>query len=119
MASAGRSSTACCGAEATITSGRPLSRTIPSAARRDDPAAPVAEAVAIGRDRHRRADGQVIGNDDIGCPGEMHAQHSDQGRRLWKVVDHLVADANLHTKCPVLINCTDLESRTSPQRVAW
>jgi hypothetical protein len=32
--------------------------------RRNDTAAPVAEPVAIGRDRDRRAGGQVVGDDE-------------------------------------------------------
>ncbi len=67
----------------------------------DNPAAPIAEAVAIGRDRHRRAGGEVIGHDDVGGARKMRAQHHDQGRRLRKVVNHLEADTNLHAKHPI------------------
>jgi len=63
---------------------------------RDDPAAPVAEAVAIGRDWHGRADGQVVGHEDVGCPRKMRANQGDQGCRLRKVVNHLESDTNLH-----------------------
>ncbi len=76
------------------------------AGRRDDPAAPVAEAVAIGRDGHGRTGGEIIGHDDIGGAREMRAQHRDQRRRLRKVVDHLVADANFHANTLTPIVCS-------------
>ena len=65
---------------------------------RDDPAAPVAEAVAIGRDRHGGIGGQVIRHDDVGRPREMRAEHRDHRRCLRKVVDHLEADTNFHAR---------------------
>ena len=77
---------------------RPIGREAHAAGRRDEPAAPVAEAIPIGRDGHGGAGGQVIGHDDVGRPRKMCANHRDQGRRLRKVVNHLKADTNLHAQ---------------------
>src|SRR3984957_20985326 len=68
------------------------------AGRRDDAAAPVAEQVAIGRVRHGRTRGQMIGDDDVGGAREVRTQHHDHRRRLWKFVVHFESDANLHSK---------------------
>ena len=67
------------------------------ARRRNDTAAPIAEAVTIGRDRHARAGGEKVGDDDVGCAREMRAQHHDDRCRLREVVVHLVSDAQLHS----------------------
>src|SRR5450432_1543125 len=62
----------------------------------DDAAAPIAEDIAIGRDRHRRAGHEVIWHDDVGRPGEMGSEDHDHRRRLREVVDQFEADTNLH-----------------------
>jgi hypothetical protein len=57
---------------------RPIGRKAHAAGGRDDPAAPVAEAIATGRDWHGRADGQVVGHEDVGCSRKMRANQRDQ-----------------------------------------
>jgi len=60
-----------------------------------------AEAIAIGKDRHRGAvGGQVIGHDDVGGPAEMRAEHHDDRRRLRKIIDEFIADPDLHAGSP-------------------
>src|SRR6266700_1082279 len=66
--------------------------------RRHDAAAPVAEHVAIGRDRHRRVGGQVVGYDDVRGTGEVRSEHHDYRRRLREIVEHFESDTNLHSK---------------------
>ena len=65
---------------------------------RDHAAAPIAEHVAIGRDLDDRVGGEEIRHDDIGCAGEVRAQHHDHGCRLRKIVQHFESDAKLHSK---------------------
>src|ERR1700738_2202262 len=84
---------------------RPIGREAHAAGRRDDPAAPVAEAIAISRDRYGRADSEVIGHYDVGRPRKMRAEHRDQRRWLRKVINHFEADTNLHAKHLVSIAC--------------
>jgi hypothetical protein len=65
---------------------------------RDHAAAPIAEHVAIGCDLDGRVGGQEVRHDDIGCAGEVYAQHHDHGCRLRKIVEHFESDAKLHSK---------------------
>src|SRR5271165_3998908 len=67
------------------------------AGRSDDAAAPIAEDITVGENRHRRVGHQVIGDDDVGCPREMDPEDHDHRCRLWKVVDQLVADTDFHS----------------------
>jgi hypothetical protein len=63
---------------------------------RNDTAAPVSKAVAVGRDQHGRGGDEVIGSDDVGRSREVRADNRDQRRCVRKIVDHLEADADLH-----------------------
>src|SRR6059058_975667 len=69
------------------------------AGRRDNAAAPVAEAVAIRKYRHCGTDGEVIGNDDVGRTREMRAEHHDHRCRLRELVQHFESDTQFHSKC--------------------
>jgi hypothetical protein len=53
-----------------------------AAGRRDDPAAPVAEQVAVGGDRHRRVGDAVVGHQDVRHPRIVDVEHEDHRRRL-------------------------------------
>jgi len=75
---------------------RSVGRQAHAARRSNEPAAPVPEAVAVGRDRHGRRGDEVIGYDNIGCPREMRSDHRDQWRDLREVVDHLKTDTDSH-----------------------
>jgi hypothetical protein len=92
-----------------MVSGEPLSRTVPLAERRmpasgrNDTAAPVPKAVAVGRDLHGRGGDEVIGADDVGRSREVRANHRDQRCCARKIVNHLEADADLHAVGPVPI----------------
>jgi hypothetical protein len=55
--------------------------------RRDDTAAPVAEAVALGGERGRRGGDDVVCDDEIGNAGEMDIQHQNHGCRLRTLID--------------------------------
>src|ERR1700730_6607029 len=85
--------------QATITNDS-IAQQAHSARRSDDAAAPIAVDIAVRGDRHGRADGQVVGHDDVGRPGEMDAQNHDHGCGLWKVVKQFVANTNLHPTSP-------------------
>jgi hypothetical protein len=65
---------------------------------RDHAAAPIAEHVAIGRDFDDRVGGEEVRHDDIGCAGEVCAQHHDHRCRLREIVEHFESDAKLHSK---------------------
>src|SRR5450432_131479 len=73
-----------------------------SALRRNDAGAPVAEAVAIGRNRDRRVEYQIIATDEIGRPGEVNIEVEYHRSRLRTVVNHFETDANLHFESPVI-----------------
>jgi hypothetical protein len=80
----------------------------------DDAAAPIAEEIAVGGDRHRRVRHQANRHHDIGSPGEMCFKHRDHGCRPRKVVDRFVADMNLHPYFPdsQVLRCGSGELRT-------
>jgi hypothetical protein len=65
---------------------------------RDDPAAPVAEHVAVRRDRHRWAGDKMIRDNDVGGAGEVHPQNQEHWCRLRKIVVHFESDTELHSK---------------------
>jgi hypothetical protein len=65
---------------------------------RDNTAAPVTEEIAIGRDRHGRAGGQMVRYHNIGRAREVRAQHHDHRCRLREIVQHFESDPNLHPK---------------------
>ena len=75
-----------------------IGRKAHGAGRRNDTAAPIAEDIAIGRDRHRGAGGEEIGHDDIGRARKVRPQHHDHWRRLREIVQHFESDADLHSK---------------------
>src|SRR5579872_1883622 len=68
-----------------------------SSGRRNNPVTPVAEPVAIARDRHRWVTGQVIGNYNIGRPRIVNIQHQYHGSFLRTTVSQLVADTDSHS----------------------
>ena len=82
------------------------------AGRRHQPAAPVAEAVAIGRDRQRRVGHQMVGALQVGDARVVHVQRQDHRRRLRAVVDDVEADADLH--CILILSC--LQAPQPPAR---
>ncbi len=47
-----------------------------------------------GPDLDGRVGGEEVRHDDIGCAGEVCAQHHDHGCRLRKIVEHFESDAN-------------------------
>src|SRR5208337_1077705 len=61
-----------------------------------DPGAPIAEAVAIGRGRHRGIGPQMVRKDDVGGARIVNVQRQYHGRRLVTFVDQLIADPDLH-----------------------
>ncbi len=97
--SSGRSCTACCRSDSTGGSGRPESFTIALADSRirpggaTSPRAPVAEGVAVERERHRRIRRQTIGNHDVAGAAVMDVHHQHHRRRLRTVVNQFVADS--------------------------
>jgi hypothetical protein len=62
----------------------------------DDTTAPVAETVAVGGDRSRRAGQDVVRDDEVGDAGEMDVQRQDHGCRLRTLIDQLVSNPDLH-----------------------
>jgi hypothetical protein len=68
------------------------------AGRRNDAAAPVAEPIAIRRDRHGRIHGQAVGDNDVRRAREMCAQYHDHWRQPRELVVHFESDAKLHSK---------------------
>ena len=68
------------------------------AGRGHHPAAPVAEAVAVGGDRQGRVGHEMVGAPQVGDARVVHVQGHDHRRRLRAVVDDVVADADLHDR---------------------
>src|SRR5215510_11611500 len=58
--------------------------------------APVAEGVAIRRDRHGGFSDEVIRNDDVRGARVMHVDEQDHRRRLRTVVEEIIADTDVH-----------------------
>ncbi len=87
------------------------------AGRRNDAAAPIAEAVSIGRDRHRGSSGQKIGYDDVGGAREVSSQHQDDRRRLRELVQHFITDANLHGYQPSRVRALEVAMKPSNTRL--
>ena len=99
--------------------GRSRSRsrwpTVGSARRRHDPRAPVAEAVPVERQRHRRSRRQIVGHDDVAGARVMDVQHQHHRRRLRTVVDQFVADSELHLSHYIRVMRAPLcDSRQAP-----
>src|SRR4029450_11692053 len=66
------------------------------ALRRDDPAAPVAEGIAIRRDGDRRVGDEVIRNNEVGDTRKMDVYRQYHRHWLGAVVEEFVADPDVH-----------------------
>src|SRR4029453_5630632 len=66
------------------------------ARRRDDPAAPVAEGIAIRRDGDRRVGDEVIRNNEVGDTRKMDVYRQYHRHWLGAVVEVFVADPDVH-----------------------
>lgn len=74
------------------------------ALRRHDARAPVAETVAISRDRNRRVEQQLVATQEIRHPAEMHVDKEYDRGGLGAFEDHLEADSNLHHSLRVAVS---------------